>query len=155
SRIEVQPAARGSVQVRPPGGAVVPSTKDRVAAPLGFLHTAAVHVATFDALLAETAPETRAIHRVDEALLARARAAGADAPDAVRDVERAMHEVHDAGAPVVVCTCSTIDGAAEATPTSGRFLAQRIDRRMADLATAADGAVLLVAALASTVEPTR
>jgi Asp/Glu/hydantoin racemase len=57
-------------------------------------------------------------------------------------------------APLVVCTCSTIGGAAEQVSTEGRFAAARIDRAMADRAVQAGARILLVAALESTLGPT-
>jgi hypothetical protein len=58
------------------------------------------------------------------------------------------------GASIVICTCSTIGGAAERTPTGGRFIAARIDRAMADLAVKLGPKVLVVAALERTIGPT-
>ena len=66
-----------------------------------------------------------------------------------------MIELASTGARVVVCTCSTIGGAAEATSTRGRFTAMRIDRPMADRAVTLGPDVLVLAALSSTFEPTR
>ena len=69
---------------------------------IGFLHTAQVHVATFDALLDGTGAE--AVHHVDETLLARAQS---DGPPAVRqDVRYAVGTLEQANA--IVCTCSTL-----------------------------------------------
>lgn len=59
------------------------------------------------------------------------------------------------GASLVVCTCSTIGGVAERTPPNPRFRAARIDRAMADRAVQLGPRILLVAALQSTLEPTR
>ncbi|WP_433793214.1 hypothetical protein [Actinoplanes sp. CA-252034] len=78
---------------------------------IGFLHTAEVHVATFRGLFAELAPPgLDDLHLVDEALLADARRTGA-APGLAGRLE----ELAAAGADLIVCTCSTIGGAAETT----------------------------------------
>ncbi len=125
-------------------------------ADFAFLHTAPVHVPRFSQLLAQVAPQLRAAHVVDEALLADARRLGADDPALVQRVQDAMRsasETHGAG--LVACTCSTIGGAAERTPTAGRFIAMRIDRAMADRAVARGEPLLVVTALASTQAPTR
>lgn len=125
-------------------------------ADLAFLHTAPVHVPRFTQLLAQAAPQVRAAHVVDEALLADARRLGVDDPALVQRVQDAMRsacETH--GAALVACTCSTIGGVAERTPTAGRFIAMRIDRAMADRAVALRGPLLIVTALASTQGPTR
>ena len=123
-------------------------------APIAFLHTSPVHVPTFTSLLARLAPGERATHAVDEALLRDAQAEGHAHPAIVARVQAAVVELAAQGARVVVCTCSTLGGAAEATPTGGRFTATRIDRAMADRAVELGPDVLVVAALQSTLEPT-
>jgi hypothetical protein len=121
---------------------------------LSFLHTSPVHVASFARLLDGQAPGMVAEHHVDEALLAAAQQAGADAAVLERRVNEAMTAAAAGGAAVVVCTCSTIGAAAERTPTGGRFVAMRVDRAMADAAVLAGPRILMVAALASTLAPT-
>ena len=131
-----------------------------IAAPreaLAFLHTALVHVPTFEGLVREIAPGLRVRHLVREDLLADARAVGLtgvdDAGLAAR-VHQAMHEAAAGGATVVVCTCSTLGAIAERTPTGNAFKALRIDRAMADRAVRTGPRVLIVAALHSTLAPT-
>lgn len=121
---------------------------------LAFLHTSPVHVPTFTALLASIDSGARATHFVDEALLRDAREQGHDSPGIVRRVQEAVRAAADTGACVVVCTCSTIGAAAEATPTNGKFTAKRIDRAMANAAARSGQNVLVVAALQSTLGPT-
>ena len=121
---------------------------------LAFLHTSPVHVPTFTDLLARLAPGTVATHIVDEALLRDAQADGHAHPAIVGRVQAAVQALAEQGARVVVCTCSTIGGAAEATPTAGSFTAARIDRAMADRAVGLGPRVLVVAALHSTLAPT-
>ena len=82
---------------------------------LVFLHTAGVHVQTFDELLRELNPSARARHVVREDLLALARTHGADSAK-VRHVMREVVEDIGAGA-VVLCTCSTVGGVAESKYT--------------------------------------
>ncbi len=122
-------------------------------APLAFLHTAAVHVRTFEDLVQRLAPGLAVRHRVDEGLLADAQRLGADDPAVAARVHRAMAALAAEGAEVVVCTCSTLGGAAERTPAAG-FAALRIDRAMAAQAVARGPRVLVAAALQSTLEPT-
>lgn len=121
---------------------------------LAFLHTSPVHVPTFTDFLERLQPGTVAMHAVDEALLRDAQADGHAHPAVVARVQAAVRALADQGARVVVCTCSTIGAAAEATPTAGRFTATRIDRAMADRAVALGPRVLVVAALHSTLAPT-
>lgn len=118
---------------------------------IGFLHTAEVHVATFDDLLADLAPGATGRHAVDEALLADARAHGVG--DEIRERLAAhVRALAAAGAQVVVCTCSTLSGHAETLDAAVPVL--RVDRPMAQAAVAGGGRVAVVAALASTLAPT-
>jgi len=121
---------------------------------LAFLHTAQVHVPTFERLASEIAPALRVRHSVREDLLADAREVGLDDSGLVTRVHDAMREAASGGAAVVVCTCSTIGAIAERTAPSGAFKAMRIDRAMADRAVRAGPRVLIVAALESTLAPT-
>lgn len=121
---------------------------------LAFLHTSPVHIATFDALLRALSPGSRAEHLVREDLLTQAQNGGADSPALIAHVQAALVEAAASGARVVVCTCSTLGGIAEAYDREGAFRVTRIDRAMADQAVRRGGTVLLVAALASTLEPT-
>jgi hypothetical protein len=113
-----------------------------------------MHVETFDGLVQALAPDVRVHHVVDEALLADAQRTGADQPALVARVQATMVEAARTGASLVVCTCSTIGGAAERTPTGPSFSVARIDRAMADRAVHLGSRILVVAALPSTIEPT-
>jgi hypothetical protein len=122
---------------------------------IAFLHTSPVHVPTFTLLLSSLRADAQATHVVDESLLNLARSLGADHPDVVAQVQSAVRRAAQSGASVVVCTCSTVGHAAESTQCDGQFVAMRIDRAMADLAVNSGIKVLIVAALESTLEPTR
>lgn len=121
---------------------------------LAFVHTAQVHVPTFERLVRGMAPGLRVRHVVREDLLADARVVGVDDAALIERVHQAMHDAAASGAKVVVCTCSTIGAIAERTPTGDAFEAQRIDRAMADRAVRHGGRVLVVAAVESTLAPT-
>ena len=117
---------------------------------VGFLHTSAVHVATFDRLLAELAPQYRSVTAIDETLLADARQSG---PESVSDrVVAAINDLRAAGADIVCCTCSTIGGIAE--HASVGIPAFRVDRPMAARAVQAATRIGVLAAVDSTLEPT-
>ncbi|MCT9008279.1 aspartate/glutamate racemase family protein [Streptomyces rhizosphaerihabitans] len=118
--------------------------------PLALLHTSPTHVPVFDALRDEAHPGLELRHLVDEELLARARSEG---PEAVADDVRALlaRAVAD-GARVVLCTCSTIGAVAERTDAGVPVL--RVDRPMAAAAVAAGPRVVVLATVASTLEPT-
>ncbi|MEY2243271.1 aspartate/glutamate racemase family protein [Streptomyces sp. BF23-18] len=114
------------------------------------MHTSAAHVPVFDALRDADHPGLELRHLVDEELLARARREG---PEAVADDVRALlaGAVAD-GARVVLCTCSTIGAVAERTDAGVPVL--RVDRPMAAAAVSAGSRVVVLATVASTLEPT-
>jgi len=121
---------------------------------IGFLHTAEVHVATFRRLLRELAPGYGDVHVVDESLLADARQRGVDADIERRLLER-LREVAAEGPGVVVCTCSTLSGHAERMSGEVGVPVLRVDRPMAEAAVAAGRRIGIVAAVESTLAPTR
>ncbi len=124
---------------------------------LGFLHTSPLHVDAFDALLSETNRTTAGVHtlhRVEEGLLAEARTRGPADTAVVSSTRRALSDLAEAGASVVVCTCSTLGAIAEGADAPERRVL-RIDRPMADLATRADARLGVLAALESSLAPTR
>ena len=113
---------------------------------LAFLHTAGSHVANFERLVREVAPELDCRHAVDEELLAAATAAGGvDAALAAR-IADAIEALRAVGARVVVCTCSTIGDAAEASSRAAAPVL-RIDRPMAEAAVRRGPRIAVVAAL--------
>lgn len=120
---------------------------------IGLLHTAQVHVATFDALIDGRAVAT---HQVLPALLDRARTTGID--DALRADIRCALLRFDPAHPVV-CTCSTIGAAAEEEGQAAGREVIRVDRPMAEAAVRTAAAspgrrIAVVAAVSSTVGPT-
>ena len=138
---------------------------------LTFLHTAEVHVETFENLVSNQDAGTSAKHHVNTKLLKDARISGADNPEVIKAVQEEVSELLKNGASLVVCTCSTIGGivesmsykstmSSESYKSSTEIQVQRIDRAMADAAVdvpAANGTpkIIVVAALESTLEPTQ
>jgi hypothetical protein len=114
---------------------------------LGLLHTSPVHVATFDALIAEEPSGVELVHLVREDLLADAREHG---PEAVAD--HVAEAVRSLSTDAVLCTCSTIGAVAERVDAGVPVL--RLDRPMAAAAVEAGGTVAVLAALESTLAPT-
>ena len=121
---------------------------------IGFLHTSDVHVPSFGALMRELAPDVADIHVVDEDLLTRARRRGVDADLRARLLHR-LHDLIRRQADLVVCTCSTLGGHAEEMSPQAGVPVLRVDRPMAEAAVAAGGRVAVVAAVESTLAPTR
>ncbi len=120
---------------------------------IGFLHTAGVHAATFESLLRQADPLMSAVHLVDQSLLDEARASDDAAHLQIR-VATALRALATLGAERIVCTCSTIGGIAETVGIEVGLSVIRVDRPMAQRAVALNGAVLVVATLESTMEPT-
>ncbi|TXS01820.1 arylsulfatase [Streptomyces sp. col6] len=119
---------------------------------LALLHTSPVHVPVFDALRDADHPGTVLRHLVHEELLTRAAELG---PEAVGDdVESLIAGLAAEGADAVLCTCSTIGAVAESAGVALGIPVLRVDRPMAAAAVRA-GRVTVLAALASTLEPTR
>jgi aspartate/glutamate racemase len=121
---------------------------------VGFLHTSDAHVPSFAALMRELAPDVVDIHVVDEDLLRDARRGGVDAELRARLLDR-LHGLVGRQADVVVCTCSTLGGHAEEMSPQAGVRVLRVDRPMAEAAVTAGGRVAVVAALESTLAPTR
>jgi hypothetical protein len=119
---------------------------------VGFLHTAQVHEATFEALSREYLPSTSTVHRVDPEALELARQDGT--AESVRAVVAAhLAELRDAGCEVVLCTCSTLGEVMEDLSGDGLEVI-RIDRPMLRRAVALGPRIGVLVALTSTVEPT-
>lgn len=120
---------------------------------LAFLHTAQPNVDTFRRLVEEIDPSIPVEHALLEDVLAGAVGTGSVTEAMRRDTERAIRTLAAGGATVVVCTCSTIGGVAEATTVPGVHV-MRIDRPMAEQAVASGRRILVAATLPSTLRPT-
>ncbi|MDA1191007.1 MAG: aspartate/glutamate racemase family protein [Candidatus Poribacteria bacterium] len=121
---------------------------------VGFIHTALANEGLFDRLLNEIAPDMERHHVIDEEALRLARESGATSTDVERRIAETVAAMTDDGAAVILCTCSTIGGAADsAAGSTGRHVL-RVDRPMADKAVASGRRILMTATLESTLEPT-
>jgi Asp/Glu/hydantoin racemase len=121
---------------------------------IGFLHTAGVHVATFDRLVSERAPGAGTVHDVRVDLLDAARRRGLADPVIAEGIAQSIATLERQGADVIVCTCSTISGLAERPPAPPHAPVLRIDRPMAASAVRDGRRIAIVAAVESTIEPT-
>ena len=119
---------------------------------VGFLHTAEVHVVTFDSLLRAADLDVEVVHLVRPDLLEMARRLGPESEKVRTHTASAIRELADHGAAVIMCTCSTIGELAEAHP--GPTSVIRADRPMAEFAVRSGHRIAVVAAVASTIEPT-
>lgn len=121
---------------------------------IGFLHTGAAHVETFTRLLAEIDAEAVGVHVLDESLLADARRLGTSDPSLRNRIDVRLREAAE-GSGAVLCTCSTIGAVAEAMSATLRLPIVRVDRPMAAAAVLAGERIGIVAAVESTLAPTR
>lgn len=119
---------------------------------LALVHTMPSNIATFNQLLNDLDPDVPVKHYVHEALLHDARAHGLTDEVVVR-IDRAMRDAADDETAVVLCTCSTIGGAAEQSIANGQRV-MRVDRAMAERAVEIGTRIIVAAALASTLAPT-
>ena len=121
---------------------------------LVLLHTAPANETTFAALMAEIGPEVPIRHVTDAEVLKQTVVAGGVTPEVAARVRDRIREMAEAGAGLIVCTCSSIGGAAERAGEEVAVPVLRIDRAMAERAIAVGRRILVAACLNSTVEPT-
>src|SRR5204862_4984075 len=81
---------------------------------IGFVHTVLTLAPTFNALAEELVPEAERFHVADESLLAVTRREGSLSPVTRRRVLGYVESAADAGADLVVVTCSSIGPAVDA-----------------------------------------
>ena len=116
---------------------------------IAFLHTAAVHVETFDALLAQSGYHGPRTHKVLPDLLAKARSHGLAHVRA--EAHAALAEL--AAADAVVCTCSTLGPIADEVSRRHAHVF-RIDRPAMELACTIGPDILVALCLDSTLAAT-
>lgn len=121
---------------------------------LGFFHSGAMHVPVFEAMVRELAGEIPMRHAVRADLLERAQLKGVTLAVQEEVVAEILGLV-ETGAAVVVCTCSTLAPGAELAANRTHVPVLRIDRPMVERALDCGRRILIVAALASTLAPTR
>lgn len=126
---------------------------------LTLLHTAASHVPRFEALLSElvlegSLPHVSVQHVVCERLLDDARTRGSVDAVLTAELGAVLGSLARTSA-VILCTCSTLGAAAEAFDETFGARVLRVDRPLAREAVARGSRIVVVAALESTLEPTR
>jgi|SRR3954471_22438475 Asp/Glu/hydantoin racemase len=121
---------------------------------VGFVHTVLSLPPVFAALAEELTPDAELFHIVDESLLTVTRRGGSLTPLTSRRVLDHILSAADAGADVVVVTCSSIGAAVEASRTFAPVPVVRIDEAMADEAVRRGTRIGVLATLRTTLEPT-
>ena len=121
---------------------------------IGFVHTVLSLPATFNELAGELVPEAGVFHIADETLLSNTRREGKLTPATKRRVLGYVESAAEAGADLVVVTCSSIGPAVDASRDFLDVPVLRIDEPMADEAVRIGSRIGVVATLSSTLEPT-
>jgi Asp/Glu/hydantoin racemase len=121
---------------------------------VGFVHTVLSLPPVFGALADELVPGTDVFHIVDESLLTVTRKSGSLSPATRRRALGYVLSAAEAGADVVVVTCSSIGPAVDAGASFVPVPVLRIDEPMADEAVRLGSRVGVLATLRTTLEPT-
>lgn len=121
---------------------------------LALWHTTDANRDLFEAQFQALAPDIPLAHHVRADLLAAAQPAGLT-PRIRREVALDLLRLADAGAPVVLCTCSTLGPGAETAAELTDAVVLRVDRPMVERALARGPRIAAAAALTSTLGPTR
>jgi len=121
---------------------------------LALLHTVLSLPPVFAALAEELTPGTELFHIVDESLLNVTRKTGALTAVTRRRVLGYLESAAEAGADLVLVTCSSIGPAVDAAQDFVPVPVLRVDEPMADEAVRLGTRVGVIATLATTLEPT-
>lgn len=121
---------------------------------LGLVHTSATLVPVFAELCAEHLPSVRVFHISDESLIKDVIEAGELTAAVSRRVASQVLCAADAGADLVMVTCSSIGPAVERAAGLTDTPVLRVDQPMADEAIRAGGKVGVAATLPTTLRPT-
>jgi Asp/Glu/hydantoin racemase len=121
---------------------------------LAFVHTVLSLPATFASLADELVPGAEIFHIVDESLLGLTRKSGSLSAATSRRVLGYVESAAEAGADVVLVTCSSIGAAVDASRSFVTVPVVRVDEPMADEAVRLGTRVGVLATLTTTLEPT-
>jgi Asp/Glu/hydantoin racemase len=121
---------------------------------IGFVHTVLGLPPVFSDLAEELVPDAEIFHIVDETLLGVTRKTGTLTPTTRRRVLGYVESAADAGADLVVVTCSSIGPAVDASHAFVDVPVLRIDEPMADEAVRLGTRIGVLATLATTLGPT-
>ena len=121
---------------------------------IGFIHTVLGLPPTFASLADELVPDAEYFHIVDETLLSNTRRTGSLTASTRRRVLGYVESAAEAGADLVVVTCSSIGPAVDASHDFVDVPVLRIDEPMADEAVRLGSRVGVLATLATTLGPT-
>jgi aspartate/glutamate racemase len=121
---------------------------------LALIHTSPVVVPMFTSLAARLLTGTRVFHVVDESLIGNTIRAGSLQKVTIRRIVNQIDSARQAGADVVLLTCSSIGAAVPVARQLFDFPILRIDERLAAEAVHAGFRIGVLATLQTTLEPT-
>jgi Asp/Glu/hydantoin racemase len=121
---------------------------------LGLLHTSATLVPVFEKLCKSMLPGVAVFNLVDDSLIKDVIAQGELRPQVARRVAQHVAAAEDAGADVILATCSSIGPAVETAATLASVPVLRVDQPMADRAVNTARRIGVLATLPTTLQPT-
>jgi Asp/Glu/hydantoin racemase len=121
---------------------------------IGLIHTSATLVPMFQQLCQAKLPGVATFNIVDDSLIKDVIAAGKLTPHIARRVAGHVAAAEEAGADLILVTCSSIGRAVESSASFSEVPVIRVDQPMADAAVAGGKRVGVVATLSTTLEPT-
>lgn len=121
---------------------------------LGLVHTSATLVPVFQKLCAAELPGVETFNIVDDSLIKDVIARGELTAKTARRVADYVASAEEAGADVILVTCSSIGRAVESAASLAGVPVLRVDRPMADEAVRIAKRIGVIATLPTTLEPT-
>ncbi|MGD0435902.1 MAG: aspartate/glutamate racemase family protein, partial [Bryobacteraceae bacterium] len=121
---------------------------------VAFVHTVANLPAVFKGLTAELAPDLDIFHMVDESLLQNTIRDGELSKATIRRLVSYLALAQEAGADLVMVTCSSVGPAAEIGRSMVDIPVLRVDDAMAEKALAGGRRIGVAATLSTTLRPT-
>lgn len=121
---------------------------------VGFIHTTTILVEVIKKELKEQAVEIDAFHMVDESLLIHLLKEGRLSPGMIKRLCRHVLSAEEAGAELIIVTCSSISPAVDVARQLVSHPVFKIDEPMAEKAIESGKRIGVVATVATTLEPT-
>lgn len=121
---------------------------------VGLIHTSATLVPVFQQLCSDLLPGVATFNIVDDSLIKDVIARGELAAQTARRVVDYVASAEQAGADIILVTCSSIGAAVETAATLTKVPVLRVDQPMADLAVQMGKRIGVIATLPTTLAPT-
>jgi Asp/Glu/hydantoin racemase len=121
---------------------------------LALIHTVTSLTATFNGLCGELIPDVSVFHIADESLIQNTIQAGKVTPTTARRLFGYMVSAEEAGADMILVTCSSVGRVVEMVRPFLNIPAVRVDEAMADLAVRTGPRIGVAATLSTTLGPT-